>query len=228
MENPAFFHYKSQKTFLHKLNPALKIFLIILLAVIAFYLPVKICLFAWPALILFSFIFLHFRPHEILSDTKPVITYVFLLYFATILLNLFTHIADLTFPPESRLDFFMGISKIFIPNTTYLPLLAHLALSLEITSIFYRTTSQGQFKEGFAAIETFITRKDTALLSDTLALTLSFIPRISTFWTRLNRAWASRGGKNTLTKAFYLFPKLFHRAMREGYEKSLAIQNRSM
>ncbi|MBO6219816.1 CbiQ family ECF transporter T component [Treponema sp. UBA3813] len=228
MEKAQFFHYKTQETFLHKVPAWIKILLIISLAILAFYLPVKICLVAYPVLILFSMTALRFHISEVWSDAKPVIAYIFLLYFATILLNLANHFSKIVFPVSSWEEVYGGLSRVFIPNLTYLPLLAHLALSLEITSIFYRTTSHGQFKDGFAAIESFITRKDEAPLSDTLALALSFIPRISTFWARLNRAWLSRGGKDSIFKALSLFPKLFHVAMREGYEKSLAIQNRSL
>ena len=227
MENAQFFHYKTQKTPLHKIPAWIKIILIIALALTAFYLPVKICLIAYPILILFSALLLRFTISEIYSDAKPTITYTFLLYIAGILLNLSNHFASINYPVESWSEVYSGISRIFIPNLTYLPLLAHLALSLEITSIFYRTTSHGQFKEGFSTIEMFITRKDSAPLSDSLALAISFIPKISTFWNRLEKAWISRGGNNSLLKVFSLFPKLFHVSMREGYEKSLAIQNRS-
>ena len=217
MENALFFHYKTQKTFLHSLNPVLKIFLIVVLAVAAFYLPVKICIVLYPVLILFSAVFLKFRFSEIISDQKPTFAYIFLLYFPTILLNFSSFLQEDFYEPY----------KIFVPNLTYLPLLAHLAISLEITSIFYRTTSHSQFKDGFSRIEMLITRKDTAPLSDMLALALSFIPRISIFWSRLNKAWLSRGGKQSIFKVIYLFPKLFQVSMHEGYEKSLAIQNRS-
>ncbi len=223
-----FFHYKVQRTFLHTLSPALKILLILVLALLAFYLPVRICIFAYPVLILFSAIFLKFSVSEIFSDAKPTLAYMILLYIAGLILNLSNHFSSINFPAESWEDVYAGISKIFIPNLTYLPLLAHLALSLEITSIFYRTTSTGQFKDGFSSIEMFLTRKDSAPLSDTLALAISFIPRISTFWNRLERAWISRGGKDSIFKAIYLFPKLFHVSLREGYEKTLAIQNRSL
>lgn len=218
MESSVFFHYKTQETFLHRLNPALKIILIFFLALAAFYLPVKVCLAVYPILLLFSVLVLKFTLSEVRADASPLLAYIFLLYFATVLAN------TGVFLNEGRKDFF----SIFKPNLTYFPLLARLALSLEITSIFYRTTSTGQFKAGFASLEMFITRKDSAPFSDTLALAVSFIPRISVFWKRLENAWISRGGKNNLTKALYLFPKLFHVSLREGYEKSLAIQNRSL
>ena len=227
MESATFFRYKTQKTFLHHVPPAAKIFMIFALALIAFHLPVWFCIVLYPLLILFSAIFLRFCPSEIYSDQKPTIAYTLLLYNVTILLNLNNHFSSLNYPVSSWDEVFSDFNKIFIPNMTYLPLLAHLALSLEISSIFYRTTSHGQFKDGFSAIEMFITRKDTAPLSDTLALALIFIPRISTFWARLEKAWLARGGKNSLSKAISLFPKLFHVSLREGYEKSMAIQNRA-
>ena len=227
MENAQFFHYKTQETPFHKIPAWLKIILIIALALTAFYLPVKVCLILYPILIVFSALFLRFTISEIYSDAKPTLTYTILLYIAGFFLNLSNHFSSLNYPVETWSEVYSGISRIFIPNLTYLPLLAHLALSLEITSIFYRTTSHGQFKEGFSTIEMFVTRKDTAPLSDSLALSISFIPKISTFWNRLEKAWVSRGGQNSLLKVISLFPKLFHVSMREGYEKSLAIQNRS-
>ncbi|MBR1721613.1 MAG: hypothetical protein IJ727_03880, partial [Treponema sp.] len=146
---------------------------------------------------------------------------------ATVILNLSRHIAALHFPLSKWEELFSGALRIFIPDLTYLPLLSHLALAVEITSVFFRTTSYSQFKEGFATIESFITRKKTTDFSDMLALTLSFIPRISAFWARLSLAYSARGGKDSVYKAVKLFPKLFHLSMREGYEKSLAIQNRN-
>ncbi len=228
MENPTFFHYKTQKTFLHSLSPALKIFLILFLALAAFYLPVKLCLISYPLLILFSAFVLHFRPQEIFSDAKPTLAYIILLYLAGILLNSINYFQNSQEGIGSAALILNFLAFVLRPNFTYFPLLVHLALSLEITSIFYRTTSTAQFKDGFSAIETFITRKDVTPVSDSLALTISFIPKISTFWYRLNRAWLSRDGANSLKKAILLFPKLFHLSMREGYEKSLAIQNRSL
>ncbi|WP_407427316.1 hypothetical protein, partial [Treponema sp.] len=157
MENAAFFHYKTEITFLHRIPSWLKIILILILALAAFYLPVKICLIAYPVLILFSAIFLKFTPYEIFSDQKPSLAYIFLLYFATILLNIVNNFSTVDFSNFFSLKMFSEISKFFIPNLTYLPLLAHLTLSLEITSIFYRTTSHGQFKDGFSTIEMFLT-----------------------------------------------------------------------
>lgn len=227
MENAVFFHYKTKETFLHKTPPWLKIILILLLSCTAFHLPARACLFLYPATIIFSLIFLNFRISEIYSDQKPVFAYIILLYAATVILNLSKHLVSLHFPLSQWDELFSGAARIFIPDLTYLSLLSHLALAVEITSVFFRTTSYSQFKEGFSTIESFITRKEKTDFSDTLALTLSFIPRISTFWTRLSLAYSARGGKDSLYKALTLFPKLFHLSMREGYEKSLAIQNRN-
>ena len=228
MENALFFRYKPRMTALHKIPGWIKIILILFLAIAAFYLPTTICLALYPVLILLSKIFLGLTFKEIFSDAKPVIAYIILLYLATVLLNLAGHVSQPRPPSENLSEILDGIFRIFIPNLTYLPLLAHLALSLEITSIFYRTTSSSRLKEGFSTIERFLSGKEASPLSDTLALALSFIPRVSALWARLCLAWLSRGGKNSISKALHLFPKLFHAAMREGYEKSLAIQNRSL
>lgn len=219
MDNAKFFHYKTGNSFLHKIPAWIKIILILVLAICSFYAPVKICIILFPIFLLFSFFLLNFTLSEIYSDLKPTIAYTILLYFATLILNLTTFLNT-----EEK----ENILKIFVPNTTYIPLLVHLALSMQITSIFYRTTSIGQFKEGFSTIEKFFTKKDSSPISDTLSLTISFIPRIATFWNQIEKAWKARGGKENPQKILALIPRLFQVSMRFGYEKSLAITNRQL
>jgi len=212
MDNARFFHYKIGNSILHKLPAWIKLLLILVLSILAFFTPIKVFLLIYPSLILLSFFVLNFTISEIISDLKPTIVYTFLLSIATAILmlpNIINH------------------KEIDIKSLqNYIPLLCHLALSLEITAIFYRTTSIAQFKDGFSTIERFFTRKQQTPISDTLALTISFIPRISTFWNRIEKAWKARSGKENITKILKLVPRLFQVSMREGYEKSLAIENR--
>lgn len=213
MEGAKFFHYKTKQTVLHKIPPQAKLALMIILALTSFALPAEACLAAYPALIIVSVALLGLTPAEAFSDNKPTIAYAVLLYAATAVMNAVSG---------------AGFPEMLVPDGTYVPLLSRLALSLETTSIFYRTTSTGQFREGFASIERKLTGKKATPASDTLALALSFIPRIATFWSRIETAWKARGGADSIAKLTTLVPRFLQVSLREGYEKSLAIQNRQL
>ncbi len=214
------FQFKSGTTFMHKLNPAVKVALMLLLSIAAFSAPWQYALAAYLLCIVFSMAALHFTPQQVLSDAKPAFAYLVMLYAAQILLNT----AD-AFSAQTQWNFHT-VASLFIPGTTYLPLLLHLALSLEITSLFYRTTSTNQFREGFAGIERFITRKEHTPFAESLSLVLTFIPRIALFWKQIDTAWKARGGRDSIGKIAKLTPFLFRTCMKEAYIKALARENR--
>ena len=101
-----------------------------------------------------------------------------------------------------------------------------MGLSLSITSVIYRTTSNIQFRQGFATIEQTLTRSDQSRFADLLGMTLTFIPRIVTYWQRIDTAWKARGGKNSLRKLITLTPRLVSVSLNDAYEKARAIENR--
>ncbi|MBQ2529930.1 MAG: energy-coupling factor transporter transmembrane protein EcfT [Treponema sp.] len=216
MEGHGFFHYKSGKTFLHQMTPWLKLIMMLTLAIAAFYCPTIPCIMVFSLLIAFSVFFLKFSVLDIVSDLKPAFVYFLLLYLASTLTKLVS-IGDLSkFRPE-----------ILMPDESNVQTIFRFLLSLEFTSIFFRTTTSVQLNMGFRQIESAVTRGKSTAISDLLSLTLNFIPRLSDFWQRLDRAWKARGGKNGLKKIRTLTPLLFKTGMQEAYGKSLAIRNRT-
>ncbi len=205
-----FFSFRAGNTFMHKLPPALKIILMTLLALAAFWVPTVPAFITWGSLIVFSFFVLSFKAKEILIDIKPSLIYALLFYSASILLNVI----------EQK-------TQVFIPDSQYLATLSHLALSLEITSLFYRTTTTSQFTQGFRNIEQSVTKKNKTPFADSLSFTLVLVPRIASFWKRICSAWSSRGGKANVSRIKTLVPVLFRVSMEEAYHKTLAQQNRS-
>ncbi len=191
------------------------------LAIGAFYVPPLVALAVYVFLIIFSLAFLRLSPKEILKDNFPALSYAALLYAISIFLNAINFFKF--FPNENILK---EALKIFIPRTSYVPLLLHLALSLELTSVFFKTTSVMQFNYGFRSIEHFFTRKERTPLADELSLTLTFIPRLTDFWLSLNLAWKARGGKDSPEKILKLTPALFKFSMNEAYTKAMAKENR--
>ncbi|MBP5175160.1 MAG: hypothetical protein ILP07_04505 [Treponema sp.] len=211
MEGNSFFKYRPGNTFMHRLPPWLKIIMMLALAMGAFYCPSLPALIIWLALILFSAIFLHFSLNEIISDLSVTFIYATMLYVASVISNISE--AGLISP------------SVLIPKIGNFSPLTPMALSLEISSVFYRTTSTMSFRKGFSQIEGTL-RKDGTPLSDALSLTLSFIPGLATFWHKTDNAWKARMGKNGLKKIMTLTPILFRTGMGEAYKKSLALQNR--
>lgn len=215
MEGQTFFHYKPGKSFMHKMPPAIKIILMLILSIAAFYCPLipSICIIS--ALLIFSFTAIKIRMPELISDLKPALIYAVLMYSASVISNL----SEL----EDKKDFFPCI---FIQRQSYVSMMIHFLLSLEITSLFFRTTTSVEFTRGFNQIERKITRNKSTRISDMISLTLNFIPRLSDFWGRIEKAWKARGGKKGIKKIFVLTPVLFKTSMNEAYKKSLAIRNR--
>ena len=219
MEHAQFFRYRTGKSFLHKMPGSVKIPLMLLLAIGSFYLPVKEALLAWSCVITCN-VLLRFSPKDIAADLRPALFYCLLLYLAS-----FTqHAFDWRKAAQAGVCY--PLSSLFRPEEAHLALAVHLALSLSVTAVFYRTTSNVQFHEGFALYERALTRKKQAYYADLLSLTLTFIPRIVANWQQIDDAWKARGGKNTIRKILTLTPLLFSVSMKNAYDKTLAIENR--
>lgn len=222
MDKSLFFHYKTGSSFLHRMKPWTKILLMLVLAIGAFYAPVQIVPVLLFLLILFESFYLNVTSGELFSDFKPVIAYFTLMMISTVIANMVSFFEEGIYSSATFIDY----ARILIPDESYVKLLAGLALSVKISGIFYRTTSNSQFREGFSSIERCITRKKNAPFAETLALTITFIPRLVGFWNEIDTAWQARGGKRNLRRIKKLTPTLFKVSMREANLKSMARQNR--
>lgn len=232
MYGTIFFRYKSGSSFLHKMQAVLKLCLMLFLSIFSFYLNSFIALVIYLAAILFSAFYLRFTFKEILTDNLPSIFYAFMLYLICVISNLIFWIkGDFQTLQNSQIlnlqnDFFKKVIFVFTPDKKFFPMSIHLSLSVEICSIFYRTTSQVQFSQAFSSIEHFLTKKDKTPVADTLSLTISFIPRIAKLWNQIDFAWKARGGNKNVRRISKLTPILFKTAMNDAYKKSLAKLNR--
>ena len=218
MTGTRFFHYRKGNSFLHKMNPALKIILLLVFATASFFIPVIPALIIWLLLIFISLAILKFRLKEVLTDLKPVLAYGIMLLLLSLILN-FMNLRGKAF----NLTY---VKELFTPDQNYLLLFARLSLSIQISSILYRTTSTSEFSQAFRSMEEKLTKKTATPFSEMLSLTLTFIPRLADFWERISLAWKSRGGKKNLRRIVCLTPLLFKTAMTEAYGKTLARENR--
>ncbi|MCR5724698.1 MAG: hypothetical protein K6G80_06410 [Treponema sp.] len=218
MEKAQFFRYRTGKTILHKLPPALKILLLLTLAISSFYLPTGTAFCAWLFVLLLELLF-RFPFRGIIADLQPAFFYMAMLYLASVI----QHILQGTGPDSVQLT----TVQILTPDSEKLSLAMHLTLSLSVSSIFYRTTSNVQFHEGFSVIERTLTRQKKARYADQLSLTMTFIPRIVKNWQQIDTAWKARGGKNGIRKILTLIPRLFAVSMDDAYQTALAVMNRN-
>lgn len=217
-----FFHYKKGTTLLHKMPPVIKLVVMLLLSIGAFYVPVIPACILYFVILVLTKAYFKFSAGEIFSDSKPAIVYVIMLYLVCLVSNIVYVIKNGFL--EGSFGFYL--LQLFQPDDKFLSMAIHLCLSLAITSVFFRTTTILQFSDGFWQIEKFFTNGKSSVVSTTLSLTITFIPRIAAFWNRLCFAWKSRGGKEGVIKIKKLTPALFKTSMNEAYQKSLARMNR--
>ena len=221
MNGSVFFRFKNGSTFLHRMGSVKKLLLMVLLSLLSFYVPPFFAVFLYFALILFSAVYLKFSFSEIFTDSIPCIIYAATLY-AVCLLSNFTVLCK----GEIQEVFFKKLIFILTPEKKFFSMSIHLFLSVEVTSVFYRTTSPHSFNQAFRKIENFVTKKNQTPVADCLAFTINFIPRIARLWTCLDNAWKARGGKKNVRRISKLTPTLFKTAMSDAYKKSLARMNR--
>ena len=228
MSGTVFFRYKNGSSFLHKMPPVLKLLLMIAFCVLAFYVPANCALFLYIALIFFAVFYLKFTLKEILADNIPSLIYVLTLYLICLLSNFYALInpeIEKNFLPLKN-EFFTKLIFVLTPDEKFFPSGIHLCLSVQISSIFYRSTSPLQFNSAFKQIEHFVFRREKTPVAETLSLTINFIPGIARLWNRIDSAWISRGGKKNVKRISSLTPILFKTAMSDAYKKSLAKMNR--
>ena len=194
------FSYKPGTSIFHKCPAVVKLLLLPVLSVLIFSLPV------WLAASLILILFLcelaiHFRLHEIFADLKIILFYVILLVVIKLCLRQF-----------DKETFFM---------------LARLVCMFMLASVFFRTSSSLQLREGLEKIEGAIRRllhlKPKTTIAQTLALVLCFIPMVSKNWNQARLAWAARGGNSSLKMYMVLLPVFFSVGMKQAWNMARAI-----
>ncbi len=194
------FAYRTGNSFLHKMHPFFKLILLLGFSALVFlfsdnaaYLPFfSLCFILIARFIGFSFL-------QQLKDLKAILPYCVLLFCLHFISNFFkqeNNIKDLLF------------------------IILKLSCLIQISSLFFNTTSSLQLKESLEKILPF---KIAVLFS----LFLFFIPLLFSIWTKLNYAWKARYGKNGFIKFFKLLPLFISEAFYKSQKLLYALQNRS-
>jgi biotin transport system permease protein len=165
-----------------------------------------------------------------LRDLRPAVYYLVFLYW----IDVASHLAALW--PLAGLT--PGIlPAIFAPDPGSLVFLCRLVLIIQVSSLFFHTTTQLALKEALSAIETAGRRLlrqiigpivgNKEKIAPLLSLCLLFIPGILDAWNGLDLAWQGRGGKNGLRKTRVLFLALLGVCFHQAAQKARAIEARS-
>jgi len=214
------FKYKIKKGPLHKLPVILKIIMMILFSSLCFLLSLQLHI----ALILLLFIFAFICKitfWEQLTDLKPALYYSVFMYILSVISSI-TKISS---------DIFFNTS-IFMPNQEYLLTALRLTFIIQLSALFFRTTSFMEIKECLNMIEHFIKRffkiQSKSFFTDTISLFLMFIPDFFIVWSNVNLAWRARGGKPGIKKIKILIFVLISISFEKAALKARAIEARNI
>ncbi|MCL2440307.1 MAG: energy-coupling factor transporter transmembrane protein EcfT [Treponema sp.] len=204
----AVFKYKTNKTALHKAPAILKLLLLLPLSVLCMLLPSLYLSFGIIALVIIAFIF-RFTLLEQVTDLKPAFFYAVLMYSLSVFSNLFELLGG------------HGILtlKLLTPNTEYLRLSLRLFMIVQISALFFRTTSSLEIRDSL--------NKIMPKLSESISLFICFIPQIFLIWSNINLSWKARCGKQGLKKTKLLFV-LISLCFEKAALKAKVIQGRKI
>jgi biotin transport system permease protein/energy-coupling factor transport system permease protein len=188
----AVFRYKTIKGPLHKLPAVLKLILFLPLSVFCLSLSSSLLAAEITAAAIIAFL-CGFTLREQLTDLKPVFFYAGIMYFLSVLSNLF-----------ENWDYISLIfnSFLFLPRREFIHITLRLVLIVQISALLFRTTSSLQIRE--------------VIRIEIISLFFCFIPEIFETWSKINTAWKARGGKHGFAKiknlVFVLISLCFEKA----------------
>ena len=188
------FSYKPGNSLLHRCPAIVKILIVPVLSVLIFMLPVWFS-FGMIVLQLVVALALHFTLREIYSDLKVVFFYALMLA----VVKLITLLVG-------------GATGSWI-ETLYM--LSKLLCMMQLASIFLRTSTSLELRQGF---EVF----GVNTVTHTLSLFVCFIPLVSKIWRQTEQAWRMRAGKNSIKKYAVLLPVFFSVGMKQAWNMARA------
>ena len=188
------FSYKPGTSLLHRCPAIVKILVVPLLSIFIFVLPVWFC-FGMIALLFVLALALHFTLREIFTDLKVVFFYALML----------AVVKGITLLAGG--DTGSWIETLFM--------LSKLLCMMLLTSIFLRTSTSLELRQGF---EVF----GVNAVTHTLSLFVCFIPLVSKIWRQTEQAWHIRAGKNSIKKYAVLLPVFFSVGMKQAWNMARA------
>jgi len=224
------FKYKTVNGPLHKWPAMLKLFLLFPLSIICMSLPSLWLLKSGIIIAIIAAFLCRFTLREQLTDLKPAIIYAILMYSISVFSNMNEYLNNI----ESY-----SMISVLLPRSEFLRIALRLILIVQISALFFRTTSSLELRECLNFIERFIRRfiaripffgkhvSHNPLFAQNIALFLSFIPEIFAIWTSVNLTWKARGGKKGFNKIRVIVFVLISIAFEKAALKAKALEARS-
>lgn len=216
------FSYRIGTSFLYKIPPIFKILFMFVFgtAIFAFKESQNLVLSGIFCFLVVFELCVRIGLREQLRTIKPIFFIVVLLFFTT-MLNIFI-------AKQNLLAIFNDYKNFLAPIALSLKFL----ITMQITSLVFKTTTFLQIKQTLTTIELFF-RKVLHLhlkttFSETFAFMMLFIPRVFDVYSSLIKACIAREpkGKIHLHNYFGIFFEVFALSMHKAYETSKAINSR--
>jgi len=230
------FKYKTIKGILHKCPAMIKLFVLLTLSIICMSLPSLWLATGIMIAVFFAFL-CRFTLREQLTDFKPAFFYTILMYSLSVFSNLINKdIIDIT---NSLFTVNYTLLTVLLPHHDYIRIVLRLTLIIQLSALFFRSTSSIELRECLNIIESLIRRIFSKVLligkyislyprfSDNITLFLSFIPEIFETWSKINQSWRARGGKQGLRKIKMLVFVLISLSFEKAAVKAKALEARN-
>lgn len=205
--NPIF-SYSPVKSPIHSIPAILKILVLFAVPVTVYLCPIWVSI-ALIALLPLVALVGRIRIRDFVHDLKPIEIYCLMIVAIDVLSYLL-----------------FDAKEIVTQRSLYM--LLRLLCAIEVTSVFFRTTSTFEIRESLQSIEKAVTFGHSSLVASSMfTLFLSFIPQIFATWSALDLSYRARSSKRGPTKAFVLLPLLISMSIKRASTTYLALLNRS-
>jgi energy-coupling factor transporter transmembrane protein EcfT len=232
-ERETVFRYKKGRSVCHRLPAPVKFVLMLCAAFAVMILPLYAVCAGIALMTAFAFT-CGFTPKELAADMKPALYYAGFLFMANAAARLYA----LSVPVAARGPVNIArIAEIVLPAAEYILYAARLALVMQLSALFFRTTTSIEIKKALCAAEIRIRSflrtcplaknlSPDARWGKSAALMISFIPALFELWEKLNRTYRARGGRGGLKKYRILFVALIALSFHHASQKAQALAAR--
>ena len=227
----AIFAYKTKKGALHRVPALLKLIILIPFSIFCVSLPLPGLGIGIGILFIIGFA-CGFSLFEQFHQLRPALFYGILMYILSMISKAFE-----TGFSHTVSDFLLII---IVPNSEFLFIFLRLMIIIQLSALFFRTTSNLEIRNSLATVETAIGncisrsslfhkhRSAELKISIGIALFAGFIPEIFQTWAQLDKAWTARCGKKGLHKIKQLIIILITLSFEKAWRKALCMANRSI
>jgi energy-coupling factor transporter transmembrane protein EcfT len=233
-ERETIFRYKRGRSVCHRLSAPVKFALMLCATLAVMFLPLYATV-AGIALMAAFALSCGFTPKEMAADMKPALYYAAFLFTLNIAAGLYALFVPGANPAHAPAD----IAEIAIPNLEYILYAARLALVMQLSALFFRTTTSIEIKKTLCAAEIRIRSlvrtfpfaqniSPDARWGKTVALMIGFIPALFELMEKLTRAYRARTPRtHSLKKYRVLLVALIALSFHHAAQKARALAART-